>query len=349
MAKKENAQFGTGKTALIIYHFEDNDGVCSGAMFNWYLRHFGFEEKNIAMIGANYAQLAAIEQSYKEKHGSYKGLFGEYDHLVMTDISFNNWEVMKSLWEQFGSRFVWCDHHKPIIEQSIRENFDDIPGLRDTQCSAILCAYRFLFDQLDAAYNSNQVPPVLGYLSSWDSWSWVREGLDEDWIRSFNVGVTNLSKLSLDFYYPLFDDWLLERRPLDGYSDSENDRFINSAVELGKIFVDKDKSDAKRLIDDYGDGEWKVADTRKAMMVVMHGPSGSQTFKSVKGEYDNGIVFKHLKNGNWTLSLYNTTNEDSFDCGTYLKEKYNGGGHKGAAGCTITPSQFFSMLEKKEV
>ena len=338
------------ETVLIIYHFEDNDGVCSGAMFNWYLRNrLDFEEKNITMMGANYASLASIEQSYKSNHGSYEGLFSEYGHIVMTDISFNNWEVMKSLWEQFGNRFVWCDHHKPIIEQSFREMFDDIPGVRDTQCSAILCAYRFLFDQLNVAYNAKEVPPVLGYLSSWDSWSWVREGLDEDWIRSFNVGVTNLSKLRLDFYYPLFDAWLLDRRPMEKDNAVENDAFIKSAVNLGETFVEKEKSDMKKLIEDYGDGEWKVDGTREAMMVVMHGPTGSQTFKSVKDEYANGIVFKHLKDGNWTISLYNTSNDDNFDCGAYLKEKYNGGGHKGAAGCTITSAQFFSMLEKKEI
>lgn len=85
------------------------------------------------------------------------------------------------------------------------------------------------------------------------------------------------------------------------------------------------------------------------MMLVMHGSSGSMTFESVKDEYDNGIVFKHLKDGKWTMSLYNMKSEDTFDCGAYLKEKYNGGGHKGAAGCTITQEKFFELLKLTKI
>ena len=33
----------------------------------------------------------------------------------------------------------------------------------------------------------------------------------------------------------------------------------------------------------------------------------------------------------------------------FMKEHYKGGGHPGAAGCTITQEQFIKILKKKEL
>jgi nanoRNase/pAp phosphatase (c-di-AMP/oligoRNAs hydrolase) len=72
-------------------------------------------------------------------------------------------------------------------------------------------------------------------------------------------------------------------------------------------------------------------------------------FKSVADKVGHGIVFKHRPDSNWVVSLYNTNIEETFHCGDYLKEKYGGGGHQGAAGCTLTQEQFISVLTKKEL
>ena len=62
-----------------------------------------------------------------------------------------------------------------------------------------------------------------------------------------------------------------------------------------------------------------------------------------------GLVFKHSPNTKWTLSMYNVRDEYWFHCGEFLKERYNGGGHKGAAGCTLTQEQFIEILKKREL
>jgi nanoRNase/pAp phosphatase (c-di-AMP/oligoRNAs hydrolase) len=49
------------------------------------------------------------------------------------------------------------------------------------------------------------------------------------------------------------------------------------------------------------------------------------------------------------MSLYNIYDNDNFNCGTYLKENYNGGGHVGAAGCTITNTKFIKILKTKKI
>ena len=72
-------------------------------------------------------------------------------------------------------------------------------------------------------------------------------------------------------------------------------------------------------------------------------------FKTVKDKIKNGIVFKRLKDGNWGISLYNANLDDTFHCGEYLKNKYNGGGHLGAAGCQISEEQFIEILKTHEI
>ena len=79
------------------------------------------------------------------------------------------------------------------------------------------------------------------------------------------------------------------------------------------------------------------------------GPSNSVMFSSVKDKVDNGIVFKRDKSGSWVISLYNTTDGDEFHCGDYMKKRYNGGGHSGAAGGTVSERDFIKILKDKRI
>ena len=49
------------------------------------------------------------------------------------------------------------------------------------------------------------------------------------------------------------------------------------------------------------------------------------------------------------LYSYNTNDNDDFHCGKYLKEKYKGGGHAGAAGCTISEKDFIKVLKNTQL
>ena len=49
------------------------------------------------------------------------------------------------------------------------------------------------------------------------------------------------------------------------------------------------------------------------------------------------------------MSMYNINEDECTHCGEFLKKKYNGGGHKGAAGCTFTEAQFIKILKSKTI
>ena len=104
------------------------------------------------------------------------------------------------------------------------------------------------------------------------------------------------------------------------------------------------------MVHDYGQ-EFTINDGtgRKCIALFIQGPTSSLIFSSIKNEYTNGVVFKHLKCGDWGISLYNTDikYDSEFHCGEYLKKNYGGGGHAGAAGCKVTEEQFIELLKNR--
>ena len=86
----------------------------------------------------------------------------------------------------------------------------------------------------------------------------------------------------------------------------------------------------------------------KACAIFHQGATNSTMFKCLKNKgINHGLVFKHSPNGNWVMSMYNINEDECTHCGEFLKKKYNGGGHKGAAGCTFTEAQFIKILNNK--
>lgn len=338
---------------LIIYHSEDNDGVCSCALIEDWLKKTTildeYGQSNVYRLPSNYASLAKLVEE-----NDFDDYFGKYDYVWMTDVSFNDWHYMKRLYDMFGERFIWMDHHAPIIRDSEEHGFSKANGFRDTGRSAILCVYHYLYDQRDADYNTGEIPSILRLLSSWDCWAWTKEGLNEKFIRSFNTGVSVFSELSVDWYLDRMDTLLLPgsheenyRYPLDS-NDSVRSS-IAEYVNLGGQIIDRQDKANEALVLGYGEEGWSVDGEKNAIMIVTSGPTNSQMFKSVADKFEHGVVFKHSKEGKWLVSLYNTRNDITFDCGAYLKKKYNGGGHIGAAGCTLNDTEFFKVLWEKNL
>ena len=345
------------KKYLIIYHKDDNDGVLSGAMFVNYLTDvMKVSRDDIETYGADYNMLAEFSAANKPTT-----LHEKYENLIITDISFGEKGYMKKLFKEFGSNMVWCDHHSPIIKESFSGGFGNIPGERLTDRSAILCVYKFLYDPLDEDWTSGRIPMILNVLSAWDSWTYEQRGYSIDFVRNVNKGLTFDCNLELEkmirFEQPIncFHQNVSSMNEM--YSDkvrelSEN--YINCLKEIGRTLNEYDDINADNNVRNCGDTEWKVVDEdtgdRKACALFIQGASTSQMFKSLIGtDVKHGIVLKHQKNGNWTLSLYNVNEDEDFHCGEFLKKKYGGGGHKGAAGCTLTEEQFIEVLQNRTI
>lgn len=340
---------------LIIYHREDNDGLFSGSLIYDYLIHkLNIDTENIDRLPADYNILAEFskEMEVEELHQKYKS-------IIMVDISFNDWKYMKKLYKEFGTDFVWCDHHAPIIHLSQEKHFDDVPGIRDTNRSAILCVWKYLYDQFDEDYNKKAIPEYLRILSAWDSWTYAREELDFDFCRNVNKGTTIKLNLDMDEILKIIRD--LVEIYVDGKNKFEfsMDVLIKDFEEYGKILNRYDDIVMQNILNESADKEWKLEITdeelddtkiRKACAIFHQSQTSSALFYSLQKtnpDIQNVIVFKHQPNNKWTISLYNIYEDTWFHCGDFLREKYSGGGHKGAAGCTLTQEQFIKILKNK--
>lgn len=322
---------------LIIYHKEDNDGVFSAALMARYITKDLQENlDNIHFFEADYNELNNITQ---ENINSWKET---YDFVIILDISFNNVKLMKYLYDLFGNRFIWCDHHKPIIMESYKLKFGESVGIRDTSKSTILCAYQYLWDPFNEKYDKHEVPQLLRILSGWDSWTFDKEGFTKEYCQKINKAITNY--LNLNIYKTLkFVNLLFDNEKTINLTDLYNE---------GSNLLNYDLQNSDNLISSYGDLTWTVGkDNNSACALFIQGPSNSVMFRSLKEDSNikHGVIFKRNNNSTWTISLYNINDEDDFDCGKYLKDTYNGGGHKGAAGCTVKESKFIKILKTKHL
>ena len=336
------------KQYLIIYHCEDNDGVCSAAIIkNYLINTLSVDPADIELLSGTYNGLAKIVTNE-----DYLDWPNQYAHIIITDISFDE-KMMVWITKTYGDKFTWFDHHLPIIKASVANNFDHVNGIRDTNHSAIWNVYKYLYDP----FMEREFPYVVDMLSSWDSWSYVREGKNQDTVRTFNTGFTITSELKVKWYMKNIDWVLCEEDP----SEDEFSKFINDIMDTGKREIDRQDKANEELIRVSGDKTWTVNGI-PAIMVCTSGATNSLMFKSlqVKNVTESDIrvaaVFKHCNSGEWVLSLYNIydyagdkTNKFYFHGGEYLKLKYNGGGHEGAAGCTISIDRFYLMLKSKKI
>lgn len=313
---------------LIIYHKEDNDGLFSMAIiYNYLIIEKNINKDSVKLFGADYNDL--------DKLSLDDDIIKNSTHIYISDVSFDTVEKMIQLKEMFGENLVWIDHHKPMIDNSITNGFNDINGLRDTKHSALYNAFKYLYPTYD-------IPELFKILSAWDSWSYDAEGIDFDLCRYVNIGVNNKFNLNPDSiinYVCLL---------IYTYADYINTPDIDKLYEIGKFESNILDRTYENNVKAYGDFSWTVND-RTACAMFIQGPSNSQMFKVCKDKIQNGIVFKRLPDSNWTLSLYNTDNQHDFHCGEYLKKHFNGGGHEGAAGCQISEELFINILKQKKI
>lgn len=310
---------------LLIYHKEDNDGVFSAAIAKNYLTNeLHIPESHITLIGSTYNDLEKLSNE------DIDNIADSCEFILMMDISFSNPKKMKRLANKMGSNFYWIDHHKPAIDYSIQYKYDDLPGMRETNTSAMALTYLFLMKESDR----DNLPQLIKILAAYDSWTWKENGYTLEYVGKINKAVTLHSQLDVD----VVAGWLSKLDQID----------IDEFEKIGEVINDYDAARFKRIIEDSGDLDFKV-NGKPACALFIQGPSNSITFDSVKDRVDHGIVFKYMPNGKWTISLYNTRNDVEFDCGMYLRDNYKGGGHKGAAGCIISNSTFNKIMRSKSI
>lgn len=338
---------------LVIYHKEDNDGACSAGIVKSFLEKYS-KVSHIQLLGVTYADLSQI---WSAEDTPYMVEWNDlYDTIFMVDISFNDPLAMEQLYTWYGDFFIWCDHHKPAIEISKEYCYGKTPGIRSTDQSALANTWDFMVDLFDPKTKDGngflkkvRVPKELVLLSDYDSWAWSRKdtyknsGMKEA-MFNINTGITDISNLDPQWFADWVGLWL------DG-KYTKYSHFANDARIQGERIRALDSKRIGKAVEEHGDMNWVLAGSKKCCMVFTTEHMNSQAFDNISNpEIRNGATLKYdSSNDCWTMSLYNLDNDDEFDCGVYLKEHYGGGGHKGAAGCTISNEQVSKLMLTKHI
>ena len=138
---------------LLIYHKEDADGLMSAAIAYCYLCGISWDAivkkanegileewltgiyegldgrtskdrmllpcgAGVTMKGVSYADLTNLVNSAGGAEKLAEKLKKQYTRVIATDISFNETDVMFSLYKKYKENFVWFDHHKAVIASS---------------------------------------------------------------------------------------------------------------------------------------------------------------------------------------------------------------------------------------
>lgn len=343
---------------LIIYHSEDNDGLMSMAII---YNHLLFQEKvskdDIVLLGADYGLLTQMLQN-----GEFEKLLQEkcITDISITDVSFNESEKMLELYNRFGKHFTWIDHHKPIIDFSESCELKNAKGLRDIHHSALYNAWIYYFNGKTGIID---MPDVIKYLSAFDSFTYKENNLTFEEVRYCNEGANILYKRQPQqcisyIKYLLVESYLGEPEEFMKFFGEPQETLtknfipltenLSYLIEYGKDKCSEEDSRFTKLIKEYGDYTWTVNGSTACALFIQE-QTASYLFSSVKEICRHAIVFKHKPNATWLISLYNTNENDDFDCGKYCKEQFNGGGHHGAAGATISQDQFIEILKNKKI
>lgn len=288
---------------ICIYHSKDLDGYTSGAIVK---RKF----PEVKLIGYDYGQPFPWDSIEDD------------ETVIMIDVSLPMQE-MDALAAK-SKDLVWIDHHisaindyKKFIEHEdvIESTFLEIYGhaVLENGISACEGGWKYFFPD-------EAMPTAVKLLGEYDTW---RNGDKERWeqaILPFQYGMRQICSSPEMFPVELFN-WY------DIITDNPVYRIIHDGKLIMSYQAQMNAQQCKRAAFE--------AEFKGLRAICLNGGGlGSDTFKSVYDESKHDIMMPFQFNGKfWTVSLYSTKPE--VDCSAICKSM-GGGGHKGAAGFTIT-------------
>lgn len=293
---------------LVIFHKVDYDGLFSNAVVR---KHYNGDD--VVSFGYNYND--PIDDIPD---------FDDFDKIVIADISLPV-GVMKDLRDNHYDKVQWVDHHITAINDSVSNGYDDMRGLRSTSFSACKLCWMYYFGGADIPYAVDLVATN----DIWDkeSYDWDNE------VQAYQYGLNATYKMSAE-------------NISDNFGEILEDANVHETQKLGlkvKGYMDDlYKTWCGRFSFDVTvDGKWRGICMISPMFT-------SKIFDSVSADYDCCVILE--KNGKqegvYNVSLYSDKNIPELSCGDYMKSHYNGGGHKGAAGGTMTLEQFTRVLNE---
>lgn len=287
-----------------IYHSNDFDGVCSGAI----MQH---KYPQIELMGYDYGEPFPWEK--------IKG-----QDVIMADVSLPM-EEMRKLYT-YSRHFVWIDHHASAINDyrifvgDSDNNYypmfdsDKFLAVLDSKLSACELCWLYFFPE-------KEMPKIIEYLGRYDRWDKSDPKFFNEVLLPFQYGMRASFSLDVkDFPWTFFSVY--------------GDHSLSVITENGRAVLSyQSRQDA--LICEQRAFDATICGLKAACCNGV--PHNSQSFNSYYDpDFHQLMVAFHYDGTQFNFSLYSTHLE--VDCSEIAK-RFGGGGHKGAAGFKLSPAE----------
>lgn len=264
------------KKVYILSH-TDLDGYFSGGLVQFYFDRFLAQRyecdidnnltiKDLTKRESAETQTFVEEIEYKHKSWTYgrqlpnlNFIKENYDYVFVVDLC-PDFYFMNALYEHFGDKFIWIDHHvKP--DNEFLEQFKTIhPGEQVNGLIAekehFTCAAYLVYYYFESKYNvkdtcsEEHAPEWLKLISDFDCWNRSDE---ERWQKkimpffSFLKGEVTNPSLAYDYISSRYDRGLFYDTftRYEGYKNHLTDEEINKGVMMYKMLKDIYNAEAK--------------------------------------------------------------------------------------------------------
>lgn len=304
----------TMKTAAIVYHKSDFDGICSLAIATKALRRHVTH---------------AFPFNYGDTEPSAETLIG-YDTVVIADVCLSS-DTMLTLLKTAESEgmfnCIWIDHHASSIERSVRDGFSGLPGMR-TASGKGACELAW-----EDFFPGEPVPRVVAYLSAHDVHDKRRFPWDDE-VMPFQYGMREAygcdAKKFLEDFDRITGDPLTLRR----------------MINRGGVAYRYAKRTGSGGVEKYGFPVTINGSCRG--ICCLTNSFGSLAFedKLKAAGAEVAVCVNRVSADEYRVSAY-APDGCSIDLGEYMSRKYHGGGHPSAAGGRMTLTQFVTLTVKQ--
>lgn len=304
----------------IITH-NDLDGYSAGYLVNQFLI-------DVEDVNPNDIAIHIMDYSKELDLNSIKC----FDEVYITDFSLRP-DVMNELLLK-TTNVIWLDHHKTALDY-LPEYREKVKGRQIIGMSGTALTYLYFYapkEIMDSSIEemenwlSKNASKWINLVDAWDCWKVDSKYRKESELLSIYMS----NRLSVENIKEL---------------DKHDESYLDDILSKGKIYQEYKNLSDKSYVENYGfEIIIKIYDKDQVLhiyraLAVNTGSKGSYVFGSKVDEYDICIPF--VNNGEIiSASLY--SNKHFVDCGK-ICQALGGGGHKGAAGFTLSDENSYKM------
>lgn len=225
-------------------------------------------------------------------------------------------EKMDEFIKSCGSKLTWIDHHKTAMERWQDWWNSDIHGIRSLDKAACELTWEYV-------HPGSDMPAAVAYIGDKDMWKFKHTET-----KAFCSGFSLMVKTPDD------SEW-------DELLSSEHKNTVNRMIDIGYLLLEAQDYRIQKAFERGID--FTFHDLKARLVNTTGNISELGEFIYKKPEYDIAIMWQAIEDMVVFSLRSDSGNPNSPDCAE-IAQKYDGGGHKNAAGFQIKDMDFPHLL-----